>query len=211
MSPPLYITGHSLGAARAALYAFSRVKRGLPVAGVYLFGCPNPGDRHIGLTLSSVPVQSYRNRRDLVTDVPVDLDFLNEEYVKPAPVAAFNEKAPSGDSWGVFSDHHSELYLAGAEKLTAPAIVTPAEAALAIIGLYNGAGDWSWSHLVDGQYWAMRTTASGARILVARGSTTLLDWIHDFDALQTDVYGARVSEGFWAGVGPIEAVLDGAA
>ena len=31
MTPPIYICGHSLGAAEADLYAYSRIKRGLEV------------------------------------------------------------------------------------------------------------------------------------------------------------------------------------
>lgn len=208
----IYIAGHSLGAARAALYTYSRMKRGLPVAGVFLFGSPHPGNRKIGLTLSGARVVSCKNRRDLVTDVPVDLEFLNEEYVPAAPMVELNEKAPSGDSWGLFADHHSELYLAGARKLpSVDAPVSAGDAAEAIIDLYNSAGSWSWEHKINGQYWCMRTLLNGAKLMVARGSTTGLDWLNDIEALQTDVLGARVSTGFWAGVGPVQDALDSAA
>src|ERR1039458_5413141 len=40
----IFIGGHSLGAARAGEYAWSRVMRGLPVDGVYVCGSPRAGN-----------------------------------------------------------------------------------------------------------------------------------------------------------------------
>ncbi len=81
MTGKVYIAGHSLGAARAFLYAFSRVRRGLPVDGLFACGCPNPGNAVIGGVLqhAGIAVRSIKNRRDLVTDVPVDIALLGEQ------------------------------------------------------------------------------------------------------------------------------------
>ena len=45
MTGEIYIGGHSLGAAEAYEYAYSRVKRGLRVDGVYCLAPPRPGTR----------------------------------------------------------------------------------------------------------------------------------------------------------------------
>lgn len=212
MTAPIYIIGHSLGAAEASLYAWSRINRRLPVAGVYLFGCPRPGNSVISTTLSRVPVRSVCNGRDLVTRVPFDLPPL-ESYANAAPFEMGNAPPPAGDTWGLFAWHHSELYAQACRSLPAsPAgsAVGLIEAIDAIVDLYNDTGTWDWRHDVDGQFWHMRIAPSGARMMIARGSTTALDWTHDFDALQTNVDGARVSDGFWKGVGPILTDLDAA-
>lgn len=207
----VYITGHSLGAARAALYAYSRVVSGLPVSGLFLFGCPNPGNRMIGKLLSSIPVYSYKNRRDLVTNVPIDLEFLNEEYLPVTRFYELNEPAPATDAWGIFSDHHSELYQAGIQKMfQQPKLtVTPLDAINAVVDLYNNKGVWSWTHFVDAEYCAAKEFPD-SKLMVFRGSTTALDWIDDFDAFQTTVLGARMSNGFWNGICKILTDLDNA-
>lgn len=206
----VYVAGHSLGAARAALYGFSRVARGLPLTGIFLFGCPNPGDGKIGAALSRAPVaiRNVRNRRDLVTDVPVDLPWLGEEYVQVAP---FEETDEPGADGGPFRDHHIALYQAGCAKLPDGNVALSLNVAVtAVADLYGPGGDWAWEHFVDGQYWAVRTFPNGDRLAVARGSVTALDWLDDFDAVQETVLGARISAGFWTGVGPVEAALDAA-
>jgi len=69
---------------------------------------------------------------------------------------------------------------------------------------------WDWAHFVDGEFWGMRKLLNGAKLLIARGTATPYEWVQDFDAAQTDVLNGRVSQGFWAGVGPIEPLLDAA-
>jgi hypothetical protein len=54
----------------------------------------------------------------------------------------------------------------------------------------------------------MKRMPSGAKLMIRRGSVTVQDWLNDFDAIQIPVLGARVSQGFWAGVQPIESVMD---
>ena len=67
---PLFITGHSLGAALATLAASLRHPRAL-----YTFGSPRVGDDDFGQTLAGVKNFRVVNNRDLVTTVPPPLPF----------------------------------------------------------------------------------------------------------------------------------------
>jgi len=67
---PLFITGHSLGAALATLAASLRPPRAL-----YTFGSPRVGDKDFGETLSGVKNFRVVNNRDAVTTVPPPLPF----------------------------------------------------------------------------------------------------------------------------------------
>jgi alpha-beta hydrolase superfamily lysophospholipase len=72
---PLWITGHSLGAALATLAA-SRCgdDAALRLQGVYTFGSPRVGDTGFGATIR-VPVFRFRNDSDLVPHLPLGLVF----------------------------------------------------------------------------------------------------------------------------------------
>ena len=65
---PLFITGHSLGAALATLAASLR-----PPKALYTFGSPRVGDTDFGKTLSAVKNFRVVNNRDVVTTVPPPL------------------------------------------------------------------------------------------------------------------------------------------
>jgi len=67
---PLFIAGHSLGAALALLAGSLRRPRAL-----YTFGCPRVGDDDFGATLSGVNVFRVVNNRDVVTTVPPPVPF----------------------------------------------------------------------------------------------------------------------------------------
>jgi len=67
---PLFIAGHSLGAALATLAASLRQPRAL-----YTFGSPRVGDDDFGATLSGVNVFRVANNRDVVPTVPPPLPF----------------------------------------------------------------------------------------------------------------------------------------
>ena len=206
----IYIAGHSLGGARAALYAWSRASRGLPVAGVYTFGSPRPGNGALCPVASSVPLwRTIQNGRDVIPAVPIDLEIVGEEYCHPTPPEQINEPPGEGDPWGLFGWHHVELYQAGVAKLEERSASTSiATACDQVRDLYWRPAGFDWLHDVDGQFWGLRIMPNGDRLLIARGSTTALDWLDDFDAIQIPVYDAWVSEGFWKGVGPILDVLD---
>ena len=209
MTGEVFIAGHSLGGARALLYAWARVRRGLPVTGVYAFAPPNPGEAKIGEDLAYAVARgmvavSVKNHRDLVCDVPVDVEELDEEYVQPFAFTEISEPGSLLDPWFLLRDHHKELYQAGVRKL--PAIggaVTLQQAMAEVVQLYDTSEGWDWLNPVDGAWWALRKFTNGARLIIPRGSKTEKDWLDDFDALQIKVLGARVSAGFWRGI-PLE-------
>lgn len=67
---PLFIAGHSLGAALATLAASLRQPRAL-----YTFGSPRVGDKDFGATLAGASNFRVVNNRDVVTTVPPPLPF----------------------------------------------------------------------------------------------------------------------------------------
>jgi hypothetical protein len=110
---------------------------------------------------------------------------------------------------GLFADHNIALYAAGAQKLKPLGVpVEIDEAATRIARLYTDATGWDWINPINGRYWAMKIMPSGAKSMIRRGSVTVQDWLDDSDAIQIPVMGARMSQGFWAGVQPIESVMD---
>lgn len=207
----IYIGGHSLGAARAWLYAYARIARGMPVDGVYACGSPRPGDDAIGRALTpSMCVRSLKNGPDTITKVPFDIELLDEQYTQPTSFTSINEPPSADDEWGPLGWHHIELYQAGSRKLapsgTSLELVTAVDA---IARLYKAAVGWDWIDTTDGHYAAMQRFGED-KLLVFRGSTTGLDWLEDFAAWQIEAFGARMSAGFWAGVGPVLEKLDAA-
>ena len=72
---PIWFTGHSQGAALALIAALDAKENGVPVAGVYTYGCPRVGDAEFA---SAIPTPNFRvvNETDLVTHVPVPVPFV---------------------------------------------------------------------------------------------------------------------------------------
>jgi hypothetical protein len=69
---PLFVTGHSLGAALAALAALRASNAGLPPRAVYTFGMPRVGGPQFGLSYGELGKVTYRlvHGIDLVARVP---------------------------------------------------------------------------------------------------------------------------------------------
>lgn len=110
---PIFVTGHSRGAAHAHLFAALLIKAGYDVV-VVTFGSPRPGDARLAAILSTKPNRSYRNyldfdNQDFVCDVPLPLPPLTP-YVHPSQQVIINSPAAPGDSWGILSRHHLFLY-----------------------------------------------------------------------------------------------------
>lgn len=217
MTGEIYCAGHSLGAADAAIYALSRIKRGLRVDGLYLFACPRPGDAALRAGLRPVPlILSVKNIDDGITDVPMDVHVKEQgwAYCDANPFEHIHEKPSFVDflTDPFFAHHHIQHYVIGTHKLPAVGGAVGSNQAVDQVALlYETAVGWDWINPVDGLWWGMRRFPNGARLMIRRGSKTGKDWFNeDFDFAQEERYGARVSRGFGAGVWPVEAALDAA-
>lgn len=216
MGGKCFIAGHSLGAADAALYAYSRVKRGLRVDGVFLFACPRPGNAVIGANLknAAIPLRSIRNLGDGVPDVPLDVHAaqFGWAYANVAPFEMIDEP-PSFAAFMAdpfFAHHNISLYQMGAHELPQGSLdITLGQAVDEVARLYTDTTDWNWISTANGLYWSMVRFPNGASLIIRRGSVTGRDWLgEDFDFNEIGLFDARVSNGFWLGVGPIENELD---
>ena len=114
ISQPCIVTGHSLGAARAAILTALMTADGVPPVARVVFGEPKPGMIDLAEVIRDVPGRSYRNgdevHHDLVTDVPFSFPPL--QYVHPTPIIPVFCK-PHQDEFaanGVFAWHHWDLY-----------------------------------------------------------------------------------------------------
>jgi len=114
------VTGHSLGAGRASIFAGCLKLVGIKPASRVVFGEPRPGFKQLGEFLSDVPGRSYRNadgqHHDLITDVP--FSGWAFPYVHPTPLIDVNAPPPDNDPWGIFSFHHVGLYVQALSKRT---------------------------------------------------------------------------------------------
>jgi pimeloyl-ACP methyl ester carboxylesterase len=110
LNKPVVITGHSLGAARALLFA--AMLRLLNVhCSATVFGSPRPGGLKLKYILSDVTIRSFRNNSDPVTMVPVPLpDF---EYWHPIDFIQLNPVSVPDDTWILLKDHHIQNYIVG--------------------------------------------------------------------------------------------------
>ena len=109
------ITGHSLGAGRAAIYAgmLTQSPQEDPTS-VVLFGCPRPGAQQLVNCLRNIPVVSYKNRLDPITDMPIPLPDLPYEHVRPFTLVDGMVDHSLGP---LFDDHHMLNYIKGMENI----------------------------------------------------------------------------------------------
>ncbi len=70
---PLYITGHSLGAALATLATAQLLRKGHAVEACYVFGSPRTGDQRFTRSFNNMPFFRVENASDFVTSVPLDI------------------------------------------------------------------------------------------------------------------------------------------
>jgi predicted lipase len=114
LSQPAIITGHSLGAARAAVLTALMTVDGVPPAVRVVFGEPKPGLLDFAKVITGTPGRSYRNgdrtHHDLITDVPFSLPPA--QYVHPTPIISVCCRPDGGKfaDLGVFAWHHIRLY-----------------------------------------------------------------------------------------------------
>lgn len=105
------VCGHSLGAARALLFGALLTANHRPPAAIVTFGSPMPGFQKLAAMLNIVPVSSYKNRFDPVTDVPVPF-YPDKPYMHPRALLPLDIKPPLTDC-SLFADHHIGLYMQG--------------------------------------------------------------------------------------------------
>ena len=83
-SLPLYITGHSLGGALAAI-ASARLRPSDRIAACYTFGCPRVGDTEFAEQLWKVPVYRLVHASDIVPHLPFAFGYRHAgdlRYIK---------------------------------------------------------------------------------------------------------------------------------
>lgn len=109
-SEPAWMTGHSLGAARACLMAglLTAMPGEVPPLGLVGFGCPRPGFAKLGRIVrkGGYPVRIYENEGDPVPDVP----WLMGLYRHVTQVTQVKVPATAGDS-SIFAAHHIQHYV----------------------------------------------------------------------------------------------------
>lgn len=113
---PIAVTGHSLGAGRAALLGGLLALAGHPPAYRVCFGEPRSGLDKLAQILVTVPTHSLQNvgadaatdplAHDLVCDVP---GWLRH----PNPIVPQVVTPTANDPWGLFQFHHMALYCQG--------------------------------------------------------------------------------------------------
>lgn len=112
---PLYIIGHSRGAAQAPDIAALLSVRGIVVSRLVLFAPPRPGTITLSLFLAGVSKTLYRNTgpdgHDYVTDVPFSIPML-APYCQVGPLTDVHAEPLPNDEWGCFRFHHMQLYAA---------------------------------------------------------------------------------------------------
>lgn len=122
---PITLTGHSLGAGRAAIAVAQMMVRGVPphLLRRIVFGEPKPGLPQLAQFISPVSGRSYRNgtgfHHDTITDLPATIRPL-QNYVHPTPLI-FVSEPPKNEIEAlldIFGFHHMPLYAAGVAKLT---------------------------------------------------------------------------------------------
>lgn len=119
---PVYVTGHSRGAAHAQIFGAMLIIALYNVE-IVVFGSPRPGDANLAAIINKIPNRSYRNfngfdTQDFVTDVPLDLTLI-APFVHPSPQILIDVVPPDPDPWGLFKMHHLSAYIKGLEKIYA--------------------------------------------------------------------------------------------
>lgn len=109
----VYVTGHSLGAARAYIFGLILANAGLTPRAIVAFAPPRPGyeDFRDRLLWTGAQVRGYHNHFDPVPDVPVF------PFCQPVPLIELNVPADPANPDVVFRAHHGALYVQGVSQL----------------------------------------------------------------------------------------------
>ncbi len=119
-SEPVWISGHSLGAARAWIYAalVLTARNVVKPAGVATIGTPRPGFPHLRklVAKSGIHARAYANKGDPVCDVPLRIPFI-WPYCEPVDPIEI-DVAPDDGADGPLARHHAALYVKGVSALS---------------------------------------------------------------------------------------------
>jgi hypothetical protein len=117
----IVVTGHSLGAAHAALFAGMRSLKGMPAGDLVLCGCPRPGAQPLRQALQGWRIRNYRNRLDRVCLLPTEPPYLQvADFIPVDAEPDHATMAPAdilADLVDPFRDHHMALYVRGVAAL----------------------------------------------------------------------------------------------
>lgn len=111
---PVYVTGHSRGAAHANIFAVMMLNEGF---NQYLtritFASPRCGDAEFNSRLLNISGYNYRNyhdeeHQDFVCDVPFHFNLC--PYGRPEPTKLIDVPPAPNDPWLIFARHHLALY-----------------------------------------------------------------------------------------------------
>jgi hypothetical protein len=165
-----------------------------------VFGEPKPGNPPFAAILKKLDESvSYCNRvgtlaHDRITDLPFTIPALGLNLVHPAPLSFVSSAPPVNDGWGLFAEHHMQLYYQGAMSANLDAVHL--ECARLCRAIYAYPGDppekWDASAVTAGVMWGIRFEGSCAYV-VFRGSDTFLDWLRDITGFDVDQLARRVT------------------
>lgn len=105
---PLIVAGHSLGAARAAIFTGMAVSSGLQVNKLVMCGCPRPGKLDLKNELKDIQKINFRNGNDFICNLPTDPPF--EQMENFTLVRGGQDLFP-----GLFMYHHIQFYVRGVQ------------------------------------------------------------------------------------------------
>ena len=101
--PNPIITGHSLGAAHAAIFAALFTANNLPWKELVTFGCPRPGYQALRNLLCGRAMTAYRNGHDVVPTVPRAILWW--------AYRSYTDWTLIGEGDDAFSDHLIQNYI----------------------------------------------------------------------------------------------------
>lgn len=103
------IQGHSLGAARALIFAALLIAKGFPVERltVITFGSPRPGGSQLAKILEPVEILSFRNGNDPVTEVPTK--YMGGQH--PRGLIPITSEPIALSPWDLVKWHHMQAYI----------------------------------------------------------------------------------------------------
>lgn len=109
---PVWLLGHSLGAAMALDQAAMLQLRSIAVAGAVTFGCPRPGFSTLRALLQDLPGWDFRHGDDPITEIPPGFWHARPTMVPLGRVAI-------GDILDPLHDHYEAGYIAAAPEAMA--------------------------------------------------------------------------------------------